>query len=107
MQNQQTTESDIAPRINCRAPWRLTSVSLAKDAYALIVKFVDGTSGWVNMKKLVCGKQAGVFACLEDLNFFNQVYLSSYGVVTWPNGIDLPPDVLYQDIKKFGKCTLR
>lgn len=105
MQNQQTTQNNTAPAINCRSPWRLAKISVANDPYILKVEFIDRTAGLVDMKKLILSDQAGVFASLEDLAFFRQVYLSPYGVATWPNGIDLPPDVLYDDIKKFGKCT--
>jgi hypothetical protein len=38
----------------------------------------------------------GVFAPLKDLNYFAQVRVDpELGTITWPNGADLDPDVLY------------
>ncbi|MBV8801798.1 MAG: DUF2442 domain-containing protein [Gammaproteobacteria bacterium] len=69
------------------------------------MEFIDGTRGFVEMYRRVTSNKAGVFATLKDINIFNQVYIE-YGVVTWPNGIDLAPDAMHNEIKAHGKWIL-
>ncbi len=73
--------------------------------YCLSVKFLDGTTGEVDMSKLVTSEQAGVFAKLCDQTFFAKVFVE-YGAVTWPGEIDLAPDAMYKEIKQHGKWIL-
>ena len=40
--------------------------------------------------------ERGVFKALKNTNFFNKVRVS-YDTITWPGGIDLDPEVLYED----------
>jgi hypothetical protein len=30
-----------------------------------------------------------------------------FGAVTWPNGVDLAPDAMHDDIERNGVCILR
>jgi hypothetical protein len=39
-------------------------------------------------------------------NVFNKAHLV-YGVVTWPDGIDLAPDAMYYEIKRNGVWNLK
>lgn len=93
-------EPSISPGIVCTAPWRLTKV-VAQPDYTLLVEFVDGTQGTVILRDLIMGEHAGVFAALQNIALFNQVYLA-YGVATWPGELDLAPDVMHQYIKQQG-----
>jgi len=62
--------------------------------YRLWVKFEDGEEGTINVKKLV--EFTGVFEPLANPGFFAQASVNpELGVVSWPNGADLDPDVLY------------
>jgi hypothetical protein len=104
MRKTSNTKKDSSPRINCIAAWRLIKVTpLAK--YKLEVEFVDGTHGFVEMENLVNSKKAGVFSALKNVDLFNQVYLE-YGAVTWPGEIDLSPDAMHDEIKRYGKWIL-
>ena len=105
MRTQSVTKKDIAPRIVCTVPWRLTMVKPLAN-YMLEVEFVDGTHGIVNMKRGIMSSTAGIFAQLQNIDLFNQVYLE-YGAVTWPGEIDLAPDTMYDEIKKDGTWILR
>lgn len=87
------------------APWLLTKVIPLED-YRLEIEFSDGTHGLVEMKQLIKSPQSGIFAKLQDLKIFNQVYLA-YGVATWPGEIDLAPDAMHDEIKHHGKWVLR
>jgi hypothetical protein len=65
------------------------------DGYRLELKFHDGTAGVVDLNGWLIGA-GGVFAPLENADFFRQVRLSTEGgTIEWPNGVDLCPDVLY------------
>jgi hypothetical protein len=68
----------------------------AKPGYRLQVRFADGVEGEVSLLHLV-GK--GVFAAWVDREFFSRVAVDpESGTVTWPGGIDLAPDALYEKI---------
>ncbi len=95
----------LVPPITPRAPWRVVQVK-ALDDYRLLVRFADGTEGEVHMKELIHGPNAGVFACLGDAKVFQQVGLE-FGAVTWPSGIDLAPDAMYDTIKSHGEWVLK
>ena len=100
MRTTSNTEKNITPPIICIVPWRLARVKPLED-YTLEVEFIDGTHGFVKMKKLIMSKSAGIFAELADVGVFSQAHLE-YGVVTWPGGIDLAPDAMYDAIKQYG-----
>lgn len=74
---------------------RITSVSALPD-YRLEIGFADGTGGVVDCSHLILGPAPGVFASLRDPAEFAKVYVDEEScTVTWPNGLDLDPDVLY------------
>jgi Protein of unknown function (DUF2442) len=73
--------------------------------YRLFVRFIDGTTGEVDLSRLVVSDRAGIFAALRDPALFAQVYLE-YGAVMWPGEIDLAPDAMYDEIKKQGQWVL-
>lgn len=105
MRKKKTTKKITTPKIICTSPWRLAEVKPRKD-FILKVKFVDGTKGFVELQNLILSKRAGVFKKLKNKTFFKKVHLE-LGVATWPGEIDLPPDVLYDAIKKQGRCVLK
>lgn len=57
------------------------------------------------MSGLVHSPRAGVFAVLQDVALFEQVFLD-LGAVTWPGELDLAPDRMHDDIVAHGKCVL-
>jgi hypothetical protein len=63
----------------------------------LHLRFEDGVEGVVDLAPLLSFR--GVFEPLRDPAYFAQVRIDSeLGSVTWPNGADLDPDVLYARI---------
>ena len=98
---EQDFTSEIVPLINPRAPWRVAKVSHAPE-YKLSVRFNDGTEGTVSMSRLIHSPNAGVFAALRDQELFSKVMLC-YGAVTWPTGVDLAPDAMYDAIRRDGE----
>jgi hypothetical protein len=67
----------------------------------LAVRFIDGTHGRVDLTRLVDGSAAGVFESLRDEKAFRAVAVTD-GAVSWPNGLDLAPDAMYDAIKEAG-----
>ena len=65
--------------------------------YRLRLRFEDGIEGVVDLGRSLSFR--GVFEPLRDPAFFAQVRVDSgLGTVTWPNGADLDPDVLYAEV---------
>jgi len=73
--------------------------------YQLQVTFEDGLTGIVDMSAMVLSPDAGVFAVLADPARFAQVGVV-LGAVTWPDGLDLAPDAMYDAIKEHGRWVL-
>jgi hypothetical protein len=66
------------------------------------VTFVDGISGIADLSLLVADKDAGIFTPLADPKVFEQARVE-LGVITWPNGADLDPDWLHEEISRSGE----
>lgn len=60
----------------------------------LAVRFLDGLSGTVSVDPAFC---TGVFHPLLDNNLLGQARAEN-GVLVWPNGLDLAPDTMYEEI---------
>jgi hypothetical protein len=74
-------------------PWKVTEL-IVSGPHCLRVTFADGTSGSIDMSQ-ECFE--GVFAPLRDPGFFAQARIED-GVVVWPNGADIAPDAMYDEI---------
>ncbi len=70
--------------VRALSPWRLD------------LRFTDGTCGVVSVKDELFGPE---FEPLKDPAFFAQVSVDEYGAVCWPNGADLDPDALYDQLR--------
>ena len=65
----------------------------------LEIEFEDGTRGTVQLDHIIAIYN-GVFAPLLDAEYFGQVSVNpDLGTVTWPNGADVAPEVLYDYIQ--------
>lgn len=74
---------------------RITFVEVLA-GYRLRIRFADGVEGEVSLKHMV-GK--GVFAVWSDEAEFAKVTIDpTSGTVTWPGGIDVAPDALYEQL---------
>jgi hypothetical protein len=92
------TQEHRTTGITAAAPWRVRTVHVLPN-YCLSVTCNDGTTGIVDMSRLVSSEQAGIFAALKDEQLFNQVRIE-LGVLTWPNAADLDPVWMYEEIGK-------
>lgn len=68
-------------------------------AYHLYLRFEDGTSGEVDISKIIEFK--GIFAKLADTNYFATVKVNpELGTICWENGADISPCILYNRLKQ-------
>jgi hypothetical protein len=67
------------------------------EGYQLELTFADGVQAVLDFEGRIVGR-GGVFAPLEDKNFFKQVRVDPVArTLVWPNDVDLDPDVLYSE----------
>jgi len=65
------------------------------EVYRLRVEFEDGVEGEVDLSGRLFGP---MFEPLKDPQVFAQVGVDQFGAVCWPNGADLAPDALYEQV---------
>jgi hypothetical protein len=74
--------------------------------YQIEVSFVDGTTGIADLgPRLSQGPLGDAFDPLCDEKMFVRVFLE-HGALTWPSGIDLAPDAMYERIRSSGRSIL-
>ena len=100
MPGKPNTAEDITPPIVPTAPWRIATFRTLP-GFRLAVEFMDGTTGEVDLSRLVMGEKAGVFATLRDPEAFTRARLE-YGAIVWPGEIDIAPDAMYDEICRRG-----
>jgi hypothetical protein len=104
MPSESNTAEDITPPIVPTAPWRIAKFCTLP-GFRLTVEFMDGTTGEVDLSRLVMSEKAGVFATLRDPEVFAQARLE-YGAILWPGEIDIAPDAMYDVIHRTGSWIL-
>ena len=60
--------------------------------YKILIKYVDGVEGEVDLSHLA-GR--GVFKVWADRKVFDNVHVDKSGAIAWNEDIDLCPDALY------------
>lgn len=90
------SQKDSAAGVTPAAPWRVKAVTVMP-RYRLAITFQDGMSGIVDMSGLAAAKNPGIYSELADHALFDQAYIE-VGVVTWPNGADLDPTWMHEQI---------
>ena len=98
MPSETVTQEHSPAGVTAAAPWRVRAVS-ALPGYRLSVTCNDGTNGVVDMSRLVASEKAGIYAVLKNEETFNQVSIE-LGALTWPNGADLDPEWVHEEIGK-------
>jgi hypothetical protein len=74
------------------------------DDFRLLVRFDDGTQGEVGLRDRLFGP---VFEPLRDPCVFAQAFVDEYGAIAWPNGADLAPDALYEQLRGSASTASR
>ena len=103
MRDETDAEADSAARIASLTPWVVAEVH-ALPEYRFTVRFVDGVEGEASLRAMIFGADAGIFAQLRDPQIFAEAFVED-GVVTWPNGLDLAPDAMYDVIRSGAVFT--
>ena len=96
MPNQTATQENPAAGVIPAAPWRILAVSVMPN-HRLALTFRDGSTGLADFSAISKAAEPGIYAALADLDFFAQVKIE-LGVLTWPNGADIDPSWLYENI---------
>lgn len=97
MSSQAIAEADQATRVIPAAPWRVRSLAVLP-GYRLAVTFQDGASGIADLSAVTTACKCGIYEALKDPMVFRQARLE-LGVVTWPNGADIDPAWMYEQVK--------
>ena len=79
--------------------WNLNELASIeyRDGYVYRLVFDDGLEGDVDFSEYLEG--GPVFAPLRDLAFFRQARIEG-GTISWPNGADIAPETLYEELEK-------
>lgn len=104
MPSQAVAEAHRTAGVIPAASWRIKAVC-ALPEWRLAVTFNDGVNGIVDLAGLVNGSNPGVFKALRDPAFFAKVYLDA-GAAAWPNGADLAPESMHEEIFHNGVCCI-
>jgi Protein of unknown function (DUF2442) len=87
------------------ATWSIVRFKVLPN-FRIEVAFADGTSGIADLSpRLSQGPLGDGFDTLCDQRVFSGVYLE-HGALTWPGGIDLAPDAMYERIRASGTSIL-
>jgi hypothetical protein len=69
------------------------------DDYTLLVTFNEKQVERINFKSLIFDKKS-VFNVLKDKNEFKKYKIDMAGGLAWNCGLDLAPDMLFNEIKR-------
>ncbi|MDZ7725689.1 MAG: DUF2442 domain-containing protein [candidate division KSB1 bacterium] len=68
-----------------------------KHDYIIHLRFDEGTEGDIDLSQELYGE---IFEPLKDLNLFKQFKIHpDFHTLYWPNGADIAPEFLYENIK--------
>jgi hypothetical protein len=97
---------EVIPEIRPSAPWHVCGLEVLP-GFRFRVRFLDGSSGEVDMTGMLASRQTDgtVFEPLRDRGFFSRAEIV-LGAVTWPNGADLAPDAMHDEIRARGVWKL-
>ena len=65
--------------------------------YSIWVRFSDNYIATVNIKPFI---KTGISVELLDYNYFKQVKIDDFGVISWDNGFDFCPNYLREIVEK-------
>lgn len=81
--------------------FKLLSIS-PLESHRIEVRFDDGVQGMVDLTPRLFGP---MFEALKDEALFMQATVDEFGAVCWPNGADLAPDALHEQLKSGAKAA--
>jgi hypothetical protein len=63
--------------------------------YCLEVELEDGSQGILSLESELLGP---IFEPLKEQGFFNQAAVDEFGIICWPNGADLAPEWVFDQV---------
>ena len=67
-----------------------------KKNYLYTIRFEDGTEGDINFSPHLWGE---AFEMLKNRSYFQKAFIDkTTGTITWPNGVDIAPETLYEKL---------
>ena len=87
----------VVPAPTPAAPWRVKAITILSD-YRLALTFMDGVNGIADCAAIRTTDNPGIYEPLREQDYFGQAKLE-LGVPTWPNGADLDPAWLYDNLR--------
>jgi hypothetical protein len=81
--------------------WRIVKLKVLPE-YRLEVEFADGVQGIVDLSQELWGP---MFEPLRAPDRFAEVTLDEFGAPCWPNGADIAPDAIYEDLTRGSSAT--
>jgi hypothetical protein len=97
MPNEAVAENDQTAGVIPVAPWRVKALTVMPGSQ-LAVTFLDGTTGIADFSSVLTAQECGVYEALKDESVFELAHIN-IGVVTWPNGADIDPAWVHEEIK--------
>ena len=81
--------------------WNMNDVKIItyKSQYVYHVEFDDGTHGDIDFSSYL--KRGPVFKPLNELQFFRSATIEG-GTISWPNGLDIAPETLYEKCEQIN-----
>jgi hypothetical protein len=73
------------------------------EGFRLHVRFSDGSEGVRDCADIVA-ETGPMVEPLRDATFFRRVFIE-YGALAWPNGYDIDPIALFQEMQQAGSLT--
>lgn len=98
MSNEAIAQDYRPAGVEAAAPWRVRNFEVLP-GYRLSVTCNDGTTGIIDMSRLIMDNRAGIYAALEDEHLFRQVRIE-LGALTWPNGADMDPEWVHEELAR-------
>lgn len=96
MPSQTATQENPATGPIPAAAWRIHAVSVLP-GHRLALTFRDGSTRIADFSGIGAASNPGGYAPLADLDFFGRVQIE-LGVLTWPNGADIDPAWLHENL---------
>jgi hypothetical protein len=72
--------------------------------YVYSIKFDDGVEGDIDFSEYLT--KGPVFQALKDSKVFSKAMVEG-GTISWPNGVDIAPETLYERLRDANKSMQR